>query len=92
MARNDEKKNIRCSFCGKHQDQVRRLIAGPGVYICNECVQLCMGILDDNYEPVDEPGSSGMPDVIPTPQEIHRAGSIYHRPGAGQDRPVRGRI
>ena len=71
MARNDEKKNIRCSFCGKHQDQVRRLIAGPGVYICNECVQLCMGILDDNYEPVDEPGSSGMPDVIPTPQEIH---------------------
>ena len=71
MARNDEKKNIRCSFCGKHQDQVRRLIAGPGVYICNECVQLCMGILDDNYEPVDEPGSSGMPDVNPTPQEIH---------------------
>ncbi len=65
------RKNIRCSFCGKHQDQVRRLIAGPGVYICNECVQLCMGILDDNYEPVDEPGSSGMPDVIPTPQEIH---------------------
>ena len=71
MARNDEKKTIRCSFCGKHQDQVRRLIAGPGVYICNECVQLCMGILDDNYEPVDEPGSSGMPDVIPTPKEIH---------------------
>ena len=71
MARNDEKKSIRCSFCGKHQDQVRRLIAGPGAYICNECVQLCMGILDDNYEPVDEPGSSGMPDVIPTPQEIH---------------------
>ena len=70
MARNDEK-NVRCSFCGKHQDQVQRLIAGPGAYICNECVQLCMGILDDNYEPVDEPGSSGMPDVIPTPQEIH---------------------
>ncbi|MEI3140862.1 MAG: ATP-dependent Clp protease ATP-binding subunit ClpX [Lawsonibacter sp.] len=71
MARNDEKKTVRCSFCGKHQDQVRRLIAGPGVYICNECVQLCMGILDDDYEPVDEPGSSGIPDVIPTPQEIH---------------------
>ena len=71
LAKNDEKRAIRCSFCGKHQDQVRRLIAGPGVYICNECVQLCMGILDDNYEPADEPGSSGMPDVIPTPQEIH---------------------
>ena len=38
MARNDEKKSIRCSFCGKHQEQVHRLIAGPGVYICNECV------------------------------------------------------
>ena len=47
MARNDDKRSIRCSFCGKHQDQVKRLIAGPGAYICNECVQLCMGILDD---------------------------------------------
>ena len=41
MARNDEK-SIRCSFCGKHQDQVKRMIAGPGVYICDECVNLCM--------------------------------------------------
>ena len=40
MAKNDEtnSQNLRCSFCGKHQDQVDRLIAGPGVYICNECV------------------------------------------------------
>ena len=45
MSRNDEKKIVRCSFCGKHQDQVQRLIAGPGAYICNECVQLCMGII-----------------------------------------------
>ena len=72
MARNDEKKNIRCSFCGKHQDQVRRIIAGPGAYICNECVQLCMGILDDGYEPVEEGAvDSAVPDVIPTPKEIH---------------------
>ncbi|OUQ80588.1 ATP-dependent Clp protease ATP-binding subunit ClpX [Flavonifractor sp. An100] len=72
MARNDEKKNIRCSFCGKHQDQVRRIIAGPGAYICNECVQLCMGILDDGYDPVEEvEDDRGVPDVIPTPQEIH---------------------
>ena len=41
MPRNDEK-TLRCSFCGKHQDQVGRLIAGPNVYICNECVKLCM--------------------------------------------------
>ena len=48
MAKNDDKQRaVRCSFCGKHQDQVRRLIAGPGAYICNECVQLCMSILED---------------------------------------------
>ena len=41
MAMNDERR-VRCSFCGKHQDQVKRMIAGPGVYICNECVNLCM--------------------------------------------------
>ena len=41
MAKNDDRR-IRCSFCGKHQDQVRRMIAGPGVYICDECVSLCM--------------------------------------------------
>ena len=44
---NDEKKSIRCSFCGKHEDEVERIIAGPGAYICNECVQLCMSLLDD---------------------------------------------
>ena len=71
MARNDEKKNIRCSFCGKHQDQVRRLIAVPGAYICNACVQLCMGILDDGYDPVDAAMDSDVPDVIPAPKEIH---------------------
>lgn len=71
MARNDEKKNIRCSFCGKHQDQVRRIIAGPGAYICNECVQLCMGILDDGYDAADAAIDSSIPDVIPTPMEIH---------------------
>ena len=71
MARNDEK-SIRCSFCGKHQDQVKRMIAGPGVYICDECVNLCMEamgaeglLLDDDMGPV-----SDMPDVLPTPKEI----------------------
>ena len=72
MARNDER-NIRCSFCGKHQDQVKRMIAGPGVYICDECVNLCMeamgaeGLLAD-----DDVGSIGeIPDSLPTPKEIH---------------------
>ncbi|MBM6869604.1 ATP-dependent Clp protease ATP-binding subunit ClpX [Pseudoflavonifractor phocaeensis] len=70
MAKNDEHKSVRCSFCGKHQDQVSRIIAGPGAYICNECVHLCMSILDDNFDP-DEPSvDPDIPDVIPTPREI----------------------
>lgn len=47
MARDDEReKTVRCSFCGKTQDEVDRLIAGPGVYICDECVELCVDIID----------------------------------------------
>ena len=71
MAKNDEKRSVRCSFCGKHQDQVRRLIAGPGAYICNECVQLCMSILEDEGELTQEALESAIPDTIPTPREIH---------------------
>ena len=47
-----EEKQLRCSFCGKPQDQVRRLIAGPNVYICNECVDLCKEIIDEEF--IDE--------------------------------------
>ena len=39
--------HLKCSFCGKSQEQVRKLIAGPGVYICDECVELCNEILDE---------------------------------------------
>ena len=46
----DERKSLRCSFCGKHENQVHRMIQGPGVRICDECVNLCMSILDDGYE------------------------------------------
>lgn len=69
MAKTDERKPVRCSFCGKHQDQVARIIAGPGAYICNECVQLCMSILEDS-EVHGEQSLPDMPDVIPTPREI----------------------
>ena len=49
MARHKE--NIRCSFCGKTQDEVRKLIAGPNdVFICNECVELCIGIVEEEYD------------------------------------------
>ncbi|MCI8478259.1 MAG: ATP-dependent Clp protease ATP-binding subunit ClpX [Oscillospiraceae bacterium] len=69
MPKNEERKSVRCSFCGKHQEQVSRIIAGPGAYICNECVHLCMSILDDNYD-LEEPVSTEIPDIIPTPKEI----------------------
>ena len=65
----DDKRAIRCSFCGKHQDQVAKVIAGPGAYICNECVHLCMDILDEMPAP-DNQLSSDMPDIIPNPKEI----------------------
>ena len=69
MPKNDDKRSVRCSFCGKHQEQVARIIAGPGAYICNECVQLCMSILDDaGDEPAED--RADIPDVIPTPREI----------------------
>lgn len=72
MAKNDEKRAVRCSFCGKHQDQVRRLIAGPGCYICNECVQLCMSILEEEDEIARESlPMEQIPDAIPAPREIH---------------------
>ena len=43
-------KSIRCSFCGKQQNDVKSLIAGPGVYICDQCVELCQGIIEDMAE------------------------------------------
>ena len=77
MAKNDDKQRaVRCSFCGKHQDQVRRLIAGPGAYICNECVQLCMSILEDEHDTV-QTAAVEVPDAIPTPQEIHKVLDQY---------------
>lgn len=68
MARNDER-SVRCSFCGKTQDQVVRLIAGPNVYICNECIELCSSILHD--EMVDDTDHQlVLPEKLPTPKEI----------------------
>ena len=68
---NDEgKKSLRCSFCGKHEQQVHRMIQGPGVRICDECVQLCMSILNDGYEDTGHSGLEDIPDKLPTPQEL----------------------
>ncbi len=51
MSKTDERKGVRCSFCGKTQDMVKRFIAGHNAYICNECVELCSDILFDDYDP-----------------------------------------
>jgi len=72
MAKSD---GIRCSFCGKPQSQANRLIAGNGSYICDECVRLCMGIIDENYENevYEERAYSGEQadmDSLPRPMEI----------------------
>ena len=70
MSKNDEKRTIRCSFCGKHQDQVAKIIAGPGAYICNECVHLCMDILENMNPPEEQLANPDMPEIIPSPKEI----------------------
>ncbi len=66
MAKLDESKQLKCSFCGKNQEQVRRLIAGPGVYICDECINLCSEIITDDC--VDE--QKVEVSKVPKPMEI----------------------
>ena len=83
MAKNDDKKSVRCSFCGKHQDQVDRMIAGAGAYICNECVQLCNSILSDEELDTEDTLEQDIPEVIHTPAEIR---SILDQYIIGQER------
>lgn len=71
MPKNDENKQLRCSFCGKTQDQVKRLIAGSGVCICNECIELCQTILDDDgFVPRKPRVKEDVEITIPKPMEI----------------------
>ena len=67
MSRYDEKKQLKCSFCGKTQEQVKRLVAGPGVYICDECIELCSEIIEEEFE--DARVDAELND-IPKPAEI----------------------
>ena len=69
MARRDEQ-GVRCSFCGKRETQVERMISGPGVYICSDCVRVCSTLLDDDYAPQAEVAKIRVPETLPTPQEI----------------------
>jgi len=77
----DEKGQLKCSFCGKSQEQVRKLIAGPGVYICDECIELCNEIIEEElYKNVDETLRLRN---IPKPKEINH---ILNQYVIGQDR------
>ena len=71
MARNDIPRSVRCSFCGKAQENVRKIVAGPGVYICDECVELCNSIIEaELYD--DEIAGYTLNEIndLPTPREI----------------------
>ncbi len=69
----DEKGQLKCSFCGKMQEQVKKLIAGPGVYICDECIELCNEIIEEEFTEDHEVEL----DSIPKPKEIREALDEY---------------
>ncbi|GAC1344265.1 MAG: ATP-dependent Clp protease ATP-binding subunit ClpX [Candidatus Dormibacteria bacterium] len=69
--REDRRRHTRCSFCGKGQEQVRKLVAGPGVYICDQCIDLCQEVLEeDNRSTTSKRAKGGM---VPNPQVISAA-------------------
>ena len=77
----DDKGQLKCSFCGKSQEQVRKLIAGPGVYICDECIELCNEIIEEErYKNVDDNLKLRN---IPKPKEINQ---ILNQYVIGQER------
>ena len=75
----DETKQLKCSFCGKGQEQVRRLVSGPNVYICDECIELCSEIIEDEFEEVLNYAEMA---ELPTPKEIK---AILNEYVIGQD-------
>ena len=78
MGKYDESKQLKCSFCGKPQDQVRRLVAGPNVYICDECIELCQDIIKEEFESMmSGAGSLGDSIKLLKPKEISEALSDY---------------
>ncbi len=79
---NEEKGQLKCSFCGKSQEQVRKLVAGPGVYICDECIELCNEIVEEELGVEEEVEFKD----IPKPQEIRNILDDYV---IGQDRAKR---
>ncbi|MDD6986694.1 MAG: ATP-dependent protease ATP-binding subunit ClpX [Butyricicoccus porcorum] len=90
MARNDDKREIRCSFCGKPQSAVHKLIAGPNVYICDECINICQSILDEEFGLADDEFAAAAAEEnapslekLPTPRQLKETLDQYV---IGQDR------
>ncbi len=78
----DEKGQLKCSFCGKIQDQVKKLVAGPGVYICDECIELCNEIIEEEFSDEMDLGLQN----VPKPKEIK---SILDQYVIGQEKAKR---
>ena len=92
MARIGESADLlKCSFCGKSQKQVQQLIAGPGVYICDECVELCNEIIEERLAEAGEETSSEF-DLPEAEGDLRLPRGVRHRPGAGQARALRRRL
>ena len=82
MKYSDDSGHLKCSFCGKPQEQVRKLVAGPGVYICDECIELCTEIIDEEF---NDTADFNLED-IPKPKEINEVLDQYV---IGQERAKR---
>lgn len=77
MTKYDENRELKCSFCGKPQSQVKRLISGSGVYICNECVGLCQDIIADEERAIERSAKAAGRSRLPKPKEISEILSDY---------------
>src|SRR6267378_1689503 len=82
--REDRRRHTRCSFCGKDQSQVRKLVAGPGVYICDQCIDLCQEVLEEDTKTTSQKRTKG--GLIPNPKTINAALDQYV---VGQDHAKR---
>ena len=75
---NNREKNVKCSFCGKSQEAVNRVIAGPGVYICDECIKVCTNIIEEDiYEDTEIAYTTNTETKLPTPAEIKEVLDSY---------------
>ena len=66
----DSKEKLHCSFCGKSQDEVKKLVAGRGVYICDECIEVCISIVSDEIKEMEKAEGKMTFETLPSPSKI----------------------